>query len=97
LACAREGIDVFYSARDVLHLGLGVALIGTADGCWGCKAAGRIGFQPQVSNPEDSFLYAKLRQHPWNHELAWSGNHGGHYGGYQPEFLRAYVLPLLDE
>ncbi len=95
LASVREGIDVFYSARDVAHLGLGVALTGTADGCWGCRAAGRIGFQSPLSNSEGNCLFAKLRQHPWSPELAWTGNHGGHYGGYQPEFLSAFVLPLL--
>jgi hypothetical protein len=25
----------------------------------------------------------------------WSGNLGGHYGAYQPNFLRAYVFPLI--
>lgn len=97
LCNVRESIDVFCSTHDVGHLGLAIALIGTADGCWGCTAAGRTGFQPQIQNPEDAILYAKLRQHPWNPCLAWTGNSGGHYGGYQPEFLRAYVLPLLDE
>jgi pimeloyl-ACP methyl ester carboxylesterase len=97
LAGVRESIEVFYSTRDLTHLALGVALIGTADGCWGCKAAGRTGFRPQIANPEDSCLYAKLRQHRWDPAVSWTGNHGGHYGGYQPEFLHAYVFPLLVE
>jgi pimeloyl-ACP methyl ester carboxylesterase len=96
LHCVRDGIDVFYSTRDTLQLGLAIALVGTADGCWGCAAAGRVGFQPQIQWPEDGALYAKLRQHPWNACLAWTGNGGGHYGGYRPDFLKAYVLPLLD-
>jgi len=97
LRCVREGIDVFCSQRDIAQLGIGVAVVGTADGCWGCTAAGRVGFQPRIQCPEDPALYAKLRQHPWDSCLAWTGNRGGHYGGYRPEFLQAYVLPLLDE
>lgn len=93
----RDSIEVFYSNRDIGHLGFAIALLGTADGCWGCTAAGRTGFQPQIQNPEDAILYAKLRQHPWNPCLSWTGNRGGHYGGYQPEFLRAFVLPLMVE
>jgi len=97
LSCVRESMDVFFSSRDMFQLGLGIALVGTADGCWGCTAAGRTGFQPQVTYPEDALLYAKLRQHPWNPYVEWTGHHGGHYGVYQPEFLKAYVLPLLDD
>ena len=92
----RDGMDLFYSTRDTLQLGVAIALVGTADGCWGCAAAGRVGFQPQIQYPEDAALYGKLRQHPWNPCLAWTGNRGGHYGGYRPEFLKAFVLPLLD-
>jgi pimeloyl-ACP methyl ester carboxylesterase len=88
------GIDVFYSDRDWAYLGLGVTMTGTADRHWG-RAAGRVGFRPAIQCPEDAALYAKLRQHPWDRSLEWSGNHGGHYGGYQPEFLRCFVLPLL--
>jgi hypothetical protein len=40
-------------------------------------------------------LYAKLRQYPWEPGLDSTGNHGGHYGAYQPDFLRVAVLPLL--
>jgi pimeloyl-ACP methyl ester carboxylesterase len=95
LSGVRETIEVFYSSRDLFHLGFGITILGTADGCRGCTAAGRTGFQPQVLCPEDMALYAKLRQHPWDNCLAWTGNKGGHYGSYQPEFLRAFVLPLL--
>jgi pimeloyl-ACP methyl ester carboxylesterase len=97
LRSARLGMDVYYSPRDVWQLGFGVALAGTADGCWGCAAAGRVGFQVHNECPGDDVLYAKLRQHPWDRSLAWTGNRGGHYGSYQPEFLQAFVLPLLGE
>ena len=97
LHCVRNGIDVYYSTRDTVQLGVATALVGTADGCWGCAAAGRVGFQPQIQSPEDAALYDKLRQHPWNSCLAWTGNRGGHYGSYEPGFLQAFVLPLLDD
>jgi len=94
LRTARGGIDVFVSQRDVGYLGLATAVLGTADRTWS-SAAGRVGFRPQVVCPEDFSLFAKLRQHPWNPCVEWTGNHGGHYGTYEPRFLHAYVLPLL--
>jgi pimeloyl-ACP methyl ester carboxylesterase len=95
LRCVRGGIDVFWSRRDWGYLGLGVMLVGTADGCWQA-AAGRTGFRPRLQAPEDAELYCKLRQHAWNPCVEWTGNHGGHYGCHQPAFLRAYVLPLFQ-
>jgi pimeloyl-ACP methyl ester carboxylesterase len=95
LRCAREGIDVFTSGRDWAYLGLGIALIGTADGCWQA-AAGRVGFRPVLEGPGDTALYTKLRQHAWDPSVAWTGNRGGHYGCHEDSFLRAYVLPLLQ-
>ncbi len=91
----REGIDVFYSRRDMFSLGFGVAVIGTADGCRGCQAAGRFGFQSQAETPEDAVWYAKLRQHPWERCVLWTGNLGCHSGTKHQRFLHAYVLPLL--
>jgi pimeloyl-ACP methyl ester carboxylesterase len=91
----RCGVDVFCSRRDWFYLGLGTAVIGTVDRSWGA-VGGRVGFRPTGDSAEDLALYARLRQHPWDPCLAWTGNQGGHYGGYQPAFLRAYVLPLLQ-
>ena len=95
LRCACDGIDVFYSRRDTAYLGVGVAIVGTVDRRW-CPAAGRVGFRPVVETPQDGQLYAKLRQHAWDPCVEWTGNRGGHYGGYQVCHLRAYVLPLLS-
>src|SRR5947207_1011475 len=89
----RDGLDVFCSARDWGYLGIGTALVGTSDRHWSA-AGGRVGFRPRVERPEDVALYGRLRQHPWDPCLAWTGNRGGHYGTYQPEYLCAYVLPL---
>jgi hypothetical protein len=95
LRAARGGVDVFHSERDVFFLGAAVALAGTTDGRFGQSAAGRTGFHVAAQAPEDVALYGRLRQHPWDLCVAWTGNHGGHYSVYRPEFLRAYVLPLL--
>ncbi len=94
LASSCQGIDVFYSQRDWLCLGIGVLLAGTTDRYWSI-GAGKIGFQSIITCAEDGALYAKLRQYPWDASLCWTGHKGGHYGAYQPGFLRAFVLPLL--
>jgi pimeloyl-ACP methyl ester carboxylesterase len=95
LCTARQGIDVFYSERDWAVLGLGVGIIGTTDRRWSA-AAGRVGFKPVLTAPGDAALYTRLRQHPWDPCVAWTGNTGGHYGTYmEPSYLHAYVLPLL--
>lgn len=95
LGASRQGVDVFYSRRDVPFLGIGVAVVGTADRRWLVPAAGRVGFEPRVDTAEDAALYTKLHQHGWDPAVEWTGNRGGHYGGYQPRFLQAYVMPLL--
>jgi pimeloyl-ACP methyl ester carboxylesterase len=95
LAASRRGVDVFYSKADWWYLGMGVTMVGTADRHWD-PAAGRVGFKPPECRPEDVPLYAKLRQYPWQADLSWTGHKGGHYGAYQPGFLKACVLPLLD-
>jgi hypothetical protein len=94
LTAVSCSVEVFYSRRDWAALGIGIFLAGTSDRLW-TAAAGRIGFRPNLWCPQDQALYAKLHQHPWEPCVAWSGNAGGHYGAYQPTFLRAYVLPLL--
>lgn len=96
LQTTRHGIDVFPSERDVWALGAGIALAGTADREPG-PAAGRVGFAPTIVTAQDAALYARLRQHPWDPCLTWTGNEGGHYGAYQGRYLRAYVMPLFRE
>jgi hypothetical protein len=95
LRSSCQGVDVFISSHDWACLGLGTTLMGTTDRCWLSAAAGRVGFQPIVTCPEYEALYAKLRQYPWDSSLMWTGHKGGHYGSYQPGFLRAFVFPLL--
>ncbi len=94
LTASRLGVDVFYSYADWWYLGMAVTLVGTSDRHWSA-AAGRVGFQPLICCPEDGLLYEKLRQYPWDENLSWTGHKGGHYGAYQPGFLKLCVLPLL--
>jgi pimeloyl-ACP methyl ester carboxylesterase len=94
LRAARRGIDVYHSDEDRVVLGLGMRIVGTADGA--CRvAAGQCGFTPVIVCPEDVVLYGRLRQHPWDAGVAWTGHDGGHYGSNQVGFLRACILPLL--
>jgi pimeloyl-ACP methyl ester carboxylesterase len=96
LLATSRSIEVFYSQRDWAALGIGTTLFGTSDRCW-TTASGRTGFQPVISCPQDEALYARLRQHPWDRCLSWTGNRGGHYGTYSPMYFRAYVVPLLRD
>jgi pimeloyl-ACP methyl ester carboxylesterase len=96
LRSSRDGIDVFFSPRDVFYLGVGIALTGTADRRWSSPAAGRTGFRPIVENCQDAPLYSKLRQHGWDPCVEWTGNRGGHYDAYKSAYLRSYVLPLFN-
>ena len=95
LRCACRGVDVFTSSHDWAWLGLGTLLAGTTDRRWTLATAGKDGFQPPLVGGEDEALYGKLRQYPWTPSLMWMGHNGGHYGAYQPGFLRIFVLPLL--
>jgi len=95
LRASCQGIDIFCSRRDCWCLGFWITILGTADRCWGATAAGRFGFRPIITCPEDEALYARLHHHPWQPDEIWTGNCGGHYGAHQPAFLSAFVLPLL--
>jgi pimeloyl-ACP methyl ester carboxylesterase len=94
LRCACRGIDSYHSADDFIVLGLGMLVVGTAEGC--CRtAAGQFGFTPVIACSADAELYSHLRQHAWDLSLVPSGHYGGHYGCSRPGFLATYVLPLL--
>lgn len=95
LRSSCKGIDVFTSSHDWACLGVGIFLAGTTDRCRLSGAAGKNGFQLIHSGQQDQLLYTKLRQYPWNPSLSWTGHQGGHYGAYQPGFLRAFVFPLF--
>jgi pimeloyl-ACP methyl ester carboxylesterase len=94
LSSARRGIDVFTSERDWFYLGLGIRLLGTTDGRCD-QAAGKVGFVVPPATAADAALYARLRQHPWDPSLTWTGHDGGHTGTYRQVFLRTRIVPLL--
>jgi pimeloyl-ACP methyl ester carboxylesterase len=93
LAASRCGIDAFLSSADWVTLGLGMRLFGTTDRRW-TAAAGKVGFR-RPADPSAACLYARLREHFWEPSDACTGHRGGHYGSYEPAFLRSRVLPLL--
>jgi pimeloyl-ACP methyl ester carboxylesterase len=95
LRAVRGEVVVFWSPLDVIVLGLGTWLFGTADGIKGVSA-GMVGFRPPSALHEDVLKeYAKLRQVRWRPEMARTGHLGGHLGPEIPAFLRRYVVPLL--
>lgn len=89
----RRGLHVFYSPLDWWYLGIYTHVIGTCDRRWNA-ASGLVGFRvdPQRCDPAD---LAKLHQRSWQPLDEFLGNFGGHYGSYQPNFLRVHVMPLL--
>ena len=95
LWAAREGIDVFCSKKDRVALGLVVRVVGTTDNFWSGAAAGQWGFQPKPGGALDAAASARLRQHFWSTEQAWTGHTGGHHGMHAPAFVHAYLFPLL--
>lgn len=95
LRSVRQSIDAFISRRDIGALAIATGIAGTADRRLSA-ASGRVGFTPILTCPGDELLYAKLRIHPWDPSVAWTGNRGSHYGTLEPAFIRAYVLPLLQ-
>jgi pimeloyl-ACP methyl ester carboxylesterase len=88
-----DAIHVYYSPADWWYLGFATQVVGTQDRSWLVPAAGRVGFRFAPVTGDES-LRAKLRQHPWKARDGETGNLGGHFGAYQPEFLRRNLLPL---
>ncbi len=96
LHAVRCGLHVFYSRRDTAYLGIWTGVLGNSDRRWG-PSSGRIGFQCIATGPEDSQLYGKLHQRPWEPGDRAAGNDGKHYGDYQPDFVRSHIVPLLSK
>jgi pimeloyl-ACP methyl ester carboxylesterase len=83
LRAACEGVDAFYSHRDLVSLSMTVA--GTADHQYFVGAAGYHGFRTLCG--DEAALYSNLRQYP--------GCYSGHFSCTQAAFVRDHVLPLL--
>jgi pimeloyl-ACP methyl ester carboxylesterase len=94
LRSVRGTMEVHYSGHDWFYLGLCTFFAGCADHQSGA-ASGRVGFQLIVESPEDAALLPRLVQHPWQPSYGLLGNHGGHYGAYQPEYVKSQILPVL--
>lgn len=94
LSAAEEGLDVFCSRKDWVALGFVVRVVGTTDTGSG-TAAGRFGFHPRGEGALDPSAGAKLRQHFWSAEQAWTGHNGRHHGMHSPAFVHAYLFPLF--
>ena len=97
-AVARE-LVVFWSPLDVLLLGLGTVVFGTADRIR-TASAGLVGFREpgaadSAADSRRAGRYAKLRQIKWSGRMMAAGHLGGHFGPDSPVFLKKYVLPLL--
>ena len=94
LQTVRCGLHVFYSPYDYWYLGVITRVVGSADRFW-CPTSGRVGFDTPPA-ADESWLYSKLYQRPWQPDDRQLGNNGGHYGNYQPDFLRQHILPLFE-
>jgi hypothetical protein len=98
LRAVRREMVVFWSPLDLIILGAGTRVFGTADRVR-TVSAGLVGFRiPPVSTVSDHPLdcqYAKLRQIRWTPRMAATGYLGGHVGPDSPVFLKKYVVPLL--
>jgi hypothetical protein len=95
LRSVRRSIDVYYSPDHDYYL-RGAAVLATLFHGEFSRRAGQVGFRPVIESEADAQLYEKLRLIPWDPAFEEAGNRGGHYGGYQPEFLKQYVLPLMS-
>jgi hypothetical protein len=97
LRAVRRELVVFWSPLDILILGLGTLVFGTADRAF-TRSAGQRGFVvPALGDGVESGprAYAKLRQIRWQPAMMKCGYLGGHFGPDSPLFLKKYVLPLL--
>lgn len=94
LRAVKGGLYNFYSPKDVGYLGVATGIVGNSDHRWG-PSSGRFGFFSPPATPDEAQLLCKLHQRPWHPFDSRLGNFGGHYGDYQPKFLRKRVLPIF--
>jgi pimeloyl-ACP methyl ester carboxylesterase len=90
----KHSLHSYFSHHDWYYLGFATHVVGTQDRKWIEPASGRVGFRYQPNTLDEVALAVKLKQHPWKQADTQTGHIGGHFGAYQPEFLRRNVLPL---
>ncbi len=93
LAASRRGIVSFYSAGDVLFLGMGTTLSGAMDGRYG-SSAGRVGFKAPGAE-EGAKWPPRFYQVPWSPSMTKVGHWGGHTSTSARGFVRDYIAPLV--
>jgi pimeloyl-ACP methyl ester carboxylesterase len=94
LRSVRGTVEVHYSREDWVYLGFCTRVLGCADRVR-ADASGRVGFELCIESDQDAALLPRLVQHPWQPAFRELGNDGGHFGAYQLEYLRTFVLPVL--
>src|SRR5262249_7271595 len=95
LGAIKMDLHNFHSDCDWVYCELFTRIFGNSDGSH-AACAGRWGFLPPSPNDEDVGVLTRLVQHPWTPRDQEPGNGGGHFGSYQPTFLRTNILPLFD-
>ena len=96
LSHTESGIWNFYSAMDVLFLGIGTLLLGTIDGRHAVSAGAR-GFKlpsnsdSQTQSPSEN----RLHQQPYILQMAASWHLGGHNGWMNRIFTAEWLAPML--
>ena len=97
----NESVHVFASEDDWVWLGTFVRMFGTTDDPLATRAAGQYGFKvpseyvTTCSSGNAGSPYAKLHVHKWCADDTSCGHDGGHFGCYQPGFLRKHVFPII--
>ena len=93
---AQRGVWAFYSNYDIVILGLGTAVFGTADGEHR-PSAGMVGFEePKGADPKRRVLYeAKLRERSYSVRMLRDVHLGGHFGWLVPSFAKRRLAPIM--
>lgn len=98
LRSTRLGIHNFYSTLDVPILMILGTAVGTTEGRH-ALAGGAMGFVPPagLTAQEREEYRSRITQSPYDLDMIWSGNYGGHFGWTAQPFVAEYVGPLLSE
>lgn len=95
LRTAHHGIVSFHSNLDQVALNWGTRSFGTIDRHY-APSAGLKGFEVPVGlSDDDSRLYERLVQIPWEPAMMLTGYAGGHFGNGYPMFIRMHVAKWL--